>query len=179
MSAENLTVIAQWTPKNYTVTFDFMNGTKVERVFKFNETIEYPENVIREGFVFSGWDPSPEIMPPNDLTIAAQWKEVTSSVEIVFGRKDLTEKKVEEIIKKYTNDEGFTIVKIEVDEKTGETRVILKFTDEEKAEEFIQSVSEERRGEDGIKSVEPAKKDEYSFSVTVSSMTLFSLLSLL
>ena len=142
MSAENLTVIAQWTPKNYTVTFDFMNGTKVERVFKFNETIEYPENVIREGFVFSGWDPSPEIMPPNDLTIAAQWKEVTSSVEIVFGRKDLTEKRVEEIIKKYTNDEGFTIIKFE--EKDSEVRVIAKFTDKEKAEEFIHGTKERK-----------------------------------
>ena len=162
---------------NYTVTFNFMNGTKSERVFEFNETIVYPEGVIREGFVFTGWNPSPVLMPANDLAITAQWKEVTEFVEIVFGNKDLTEKRVEEIIREYTDD-GFTIIKF--GEKDCEVRVIVKFTDEEQAEEFIRSVSGERRGEeDGIKSVEPAKKDEYSFSAAASSMTLFSLLSLL
>ena len=48
---------------------------------------------------------------------------------------------MKEIIKKYT-DEDFTIKGFEVDEKTGETTVIIKFVDTKKAEDFVHTVSD-------------------------------------
>ena len=55
------TLYGRWS---YVLTFDFGNGTIVESTtLKYNETIIYPENLTREGCVFSGWNPKPERMP--------------------------------------------------------------------------------------------------------------------
>ena len=137
-SPMNHTLIAQWRTNEYIITFDFANGTKTERVFHFNETIIYPDNLVRDGYLFVEWDPRPDVMPPNNLTITAQWKKITNQVEIIFGTKDLTEEKAKEIIKHYT-DEPFTIVEFEAAEDG--VRVIVKFTDTEKAENFIERAS--------------------------------------
>lgn len=158
--ASDHTLYAQWTPKNYTITFDFANGTKALRVYRFNESIEYPENMIRNGYTFVEWNPSPEVMPTDNLTATAQWKEITANVEIVFWRKDLTEEMVEDIIRYYT-DEVFMIVEFE--EKGEEIRVIIKFIDKEKAGKFIRSVNENKRKEDEIKSIGPTEYDSLSF----------------
>ena len=41
------TLYAQWTINNYTITFDFGNGTVVNATLKYNETINYPVNLTR------------------------------------------------------------------------------------------------------------------------------------
>lgn len=65
--------------ENYKLTFIFNNGTDPEvRVIPFNETIAYPENVNRKGYLFAGWSPKPERMPANDLNVTAQWKSKSS-----------------------------------------------------------------------------------------------------
>lgn len=65
---------AQWTPNKYTVAFILGNGSDPEmRTFDFNETVEYPKNVTRVGYMFNGWDKDIEFMPANNLTITAQW----------------------------------------------------------------------------------------------------------
>ena len=71
--AENVTLTAQWTINNYTLTFDFDNGTVDEKVVDFNETIDYPENPIKLGYTFDGWDINPAFMPAEDTTIKAMW----------------------------------------------------------------------------------------------------------
>ena len=117
ITADNHTLYAHWTINSYTITFDFGNGTVVNETLKYNGTISYPKNLTREGYNFTGWDPKPENMPANDITLVAQWIEVVAEVEseyveIVFDRKKMTEEEVKEIIKKYT-DEEFTIVNSE------------------------------------------------------------------
>ena len=65
---------AQWAINNYTVTFDFNNGTESEaKVLDFNETINYPAELVREGYTFDGWSPNPERMPAHDLSVTAEW----------------------------------------------------------------------------------------------------------
>ena len=156
----NHTLIAQWRTNEYIITFDFANGTKVEKVFYFNDAIIYSDDLVREGYLFVEWNPKPDVMPPNNLTTTAQWKKITNNVEIIFGTKDLTEEKAKEIIKHYT-DETFTIVEFE--EKDEEIRAIIKFTDTEKAGEFIRSVNENRREGDAIKSIVPTEYNNPSF----------------
>ena len=134
------TLYAHWTINNYTITFDFGNGTVVNETLKYNETINYPKNLTREGFVFSGWKPKPERMPANDTTVVAQWIEnATEWVEITIKKKSMTEEEVKEIIKRYT-DKEFTIEKFE--DKNEEIRIIIRFTDVEKAKEFIENFKE-------------------------------------
>ena len=72
ITADNHTLYAQWTINNYTLTFDFGNGTVVNETLKYNETIVYPKNLTREECVFSGWKPKPDRMSANDTTVVAQ-----------------------------------------------------------------------------------------------------------
>ena len=58
--ADNHTLYAAWTINNYTITFDYGNGTVVNQVLKYNETINYPVNLTREGYTYNGWNPRPE-----------------------------------------------------------------------------------------------------------------------
>ena len=61
-------------------------------VLDFNSTIKYPEDMIKEGFTFTGWHLKPERMPAENIITKASWtiKETTEYVEIVFS-KDLKE----------------------------------------------------------------------------------------
>ena len=110
------------------------------RTFNFNEAIVYTENLTKEGYVFNGWSPNPERMPAENITVTTQWIEKPSEfVEIVFGKKDLEEEQVKEILQVYTKEE-YTIVNIENDEETGGTKVLLKFVDKKGAENFHKRV---------------------------------------
>lgn len=97
-------------------------------------------------------------------TLYAHWTEITEEVVIMFGTKDLTREKAEEIINHYT-DEDFTIVKIV--NKGDEIKVIVKFVDAEKAEEFIRNVDEYKREGDSIESVGPVGNYDDSFAPSV------------
>ena len=76
ITADNHTLYAQWTANNYTLTFDYGNGTVDNETLNYNETIIYPKNITRKGYFFIRWDLRPERMPANDTTVVAQWKEV-------------------------------------------------------------------------------------------------------
>ena len=139
--AGNHTLYAHWIINNYTITFDFGNGTIVNETLTFNETIIYPKNLTKEGHTFNRWKPKPETMPAEDTTVVAQWTvNPTEYVEIVFGKKDMTREEVKEVIKKYTNEE-FSIVRFE-ENKNGETKIIIKFNDAEKAKNFVDAIKE-------------------------------------
>ena len=71
---DNHTLYAHWSVNSYTLTFIFGNGYEPEvRVLEFNETITYPAEPVREGYLFNGWSPKPDRMPADNLTIYAQW----------------------------------------------------------------------------------------------------------
>ena len=44
---------AHWTINNYTITFDYRNGTSTSTKLAYNEAIIYPTDVTREGFTRS------------------------------------------------------------------------------------------------------------------------------
>lgn len=123
----------------YTATFDFANGTKIERVVRVNNTVVYPGTPVRGGYTFSGWEPIIDVMPANDVTISAQW--VSEYVKIVFGKKDLSEDEAENVFDQYTK-ESYKIIQVFADEETGNSVVIVKFVDAEKASEFVRNVHE-------------------------------------
>ena len=121
----------------------------------FNETIKYPEEMTREGFTFAGWSPKPERMPAENITIKANWTitSPTEYVEIVFSQKDLSEEDIRNIIKEFVSGEtDFEVEQFEND--SGETTVIVKFSDKETAEKFVENVSTyDREGDGTIKRV--------------------------
>ncbi len=75
MPAENITITAQWTINQYTITFNPDNGTDPLVITQdFGSSITAPANPVKEGYTFTGWDKAiPETMPAENLTITAQW----------------------------------------------------------------------------------------------------------
>ena len=79
-TAKDHTLCAQWAINNYTLTFDYGNGTTAaSETLSYNSTIKYPANPEREGYNFTGWNPNPKTMPANDTTVVAQWTMVSLS----------------------------------------------------------------------------------------------------
>ena len=85
--ARDQTLYAHWEINKYTVAFDFNNGTEVDVMFPFNETITYPEGIERDGYTFNGWVPNPERMPAENITVFAQWNEKQSTLRLCLRRK--------------------------------------------------------------------------------------------
>ena len=74
ISKSDHSLYAQWSLNNYSLTFDFDNGTDPEvRIIGFNTTIEYPKEVSKEGYSFNGWDSVISEMPAHNLTITGLW----------------------------------------------------------------------------------------------------------
>ena len=143
MPAENKTLYAKWTINQYTLTFDFGNGTVSSVVLDFNATIEYPDDIAeRKGFTFVGWSPKPETMPAENITVTAQWDitDPSECVEIVFSEKDLGEEEIKDIIKEFV-PEGTKVTINKVESGSGETTVVLKFADKEAAKNFLETIS--------------------------------------
>lgn len=180
MPADNVTLYAKFVANQHTITFIFDNGADPEvRILNFNALVQYPKGVEKEGFTFNGWDVVISFMPDNDTTITAQWIEKpTQYVEIVLAKKDVTEDEIREIIKSYVDGAGkYTIEPFAVDPVTGETRVVIKFSDPAKSEEFVHNINENRKLEDRfIKSANCFSRDS-SFS-PISYPSLLSIVIL-
>ena len=75
MPAEDLTVKAMWSVKQYFITFDSDGGTPVKTIeANYSEAVTAPEEPTREGHTFAGWSDSiPAVMPARDLRIKALW----------------------------------------------------------------------------------------------------------
>ena len=76
MSAENITVKAQWEINQYTITFDTNGGSEIAPITQdYGTEITAPDNPTRKGYTFKGWDKEiPETMPAENITVKAQWK---------------------------------------------------------------------------------------------------------
>ena len=76
MPAENVTVKAQWTINEYTITFDTDGGSTVNPIAQaYGTEITAPENPTKTGYTFNGWDKEiPAKMPAENVTITAKWK---------------------------------------------------------------------------------------------------------
>ena len=83
----DITFTAQYSSsKNvYTVTWVSIDNNGHEYEYKSNgvvngEKIETPNNPIRTGYEFVGWDNIPEKMPANNITIKATWKAIEYTI---------------------------------------------------------------------------------------------------
>lgn len=89
MDVVDIVVSVLYTVNTYTVRFDGNGGSPAGVLVD----VEYgspitnvPDDPVREGFVFKGWDPAiPETMPASDLTLMAVWsaKPVSPSAEVI------------------------------------------------------------------------------------------------
>ena len=176
MPAHDLVIAAQWSVNNYTLTFIFDNGDADEvREVAFGDLVEYPEGVMKEEYIFDGWNETAETMPAHDLAIAAQWSEEFLFVEVIFGTTDLNEAEVIEALKKYT-DGIFTIERFESDASSGSTQVIIKFTDPNKASTFVRRVEEDIKGGSAfVRDVTPLQRAPETYSYTHGLCPLFAL----
>ncbi|MGI6249501.1 MAG: InlB B-repeat-containing protein [Acutalibacteraceae bacterium] len=73
---EDITVTAQWTVKQVTVTFNSNGGTPVaSKTGDFGSALVAPAPPTRVGYTFLGWEPAlPATYPSSDLNVVAQWK---------------------------------------------------------------------------------------------------------
>ena len=76
MSAENITVKAQWEINQYTITFDTNGGSEIAPITQdYGTEITAPADPTRKGYTFKGWDKEiPETMPADNITVKAQWE---------------------------------------------------------------------------------------------------------
>ena len=82
MPLNGTTCVAQWTAKQYTITFDSNGGSAVESITQdYGTTVTAPANPTREGYTFSGWSPAvPATMPLNGTKCVAQWNPISYTI---------------------------------------------------------------------------------------------------
>ncbi|MBP5366049.1 MAG: BspA family leucine-rich repeat surface protein, partial [Bacteroidales bacterium] len=75
MPAENLTVKAQWKAIKYKITFDTDGAGAIDPIEQdYESDITAPQDPVKEGYTFTGWNPElPDKMPLDGLTVKAQW----------------------------------------------------------------------------------------------------------
>jgi len=75
MPAENVTIKAQWTINQYTITFDTDGGSAVAAITQdYNTAVTAPTAPTKTGYTFAGWDAEiPANMPAENVTITAKW----------------------------------------------------------------------------------------------------------
>ena len=170
-NTEDHTLYARWTVNNYTVTFDFSNGTALRAAFPFNATIEYPDGMVREGLTFREWTPRPERMPAENVTVAAQWAvtEPRECVRVVLSKINLSPEGVKKAIREFTAGEGadFDIVMLESD--SSETTAVVRFSGAEDARGFVEAFwASSGTGKSAVKSVDFVTGCSFSPSLSLS-----------
>lgn len=75
MPANDVECVAQWTPNQYTITFNSNGGSDVSPITQnYGTSVTAPANPTREGYTFAGWNPAvPSTMPVDGATCVAQW----------------------------------------------------------------------------------------------------------
>lgn len=93
MPAENLIVKAILSIQNYTITYQVEGMEDCVVLYTKGETIVKPENPIREGYTFMGWDQElPEVMPGKDLVLKAIFTKNTYMITYKgIGVEDIVE----------------------------------------------------------------------------------------
>jgi uncharacterized repeat protein (TIGR02543 family) len=79
------TLYAQWTIKQYTLTFDSAGGSAIEAITQdYDTTITPPADPTKTGYSFNDWNPAlPATMPASNETHTAQW--TANSYNVTFN----------------------------------------------------------------------------------------------
>lgn len=86
---EQTTTNTQSSDRYYTVTFDIDGKTETQKV-KAGENAVFPENPVKEGYVFKGWDNKGTNIT-SDITIKALFEEAKScTVTLIIGNEKRT-----------------------------------------------------------------------------------------
>lgn len=75
------------TPVTVTYKYGKLGGTYATQIVQAGETAIRPDDPIREGYTFIGWDKAiPATMPAENITITARWKDIEKPTgEIIIG----------------------------------------------------------------------------------------------
>lgn len=99
-------VTAEWTPVFFDVVFDPDGGEVVsgntEQKIEYGKTV-IPPCVVREGYVFDGWDKPLDDVKEN-LTVKAKWIEETEVKDTYTVTFDLSERISEENLYRFVED---------------------------------------------------------------------------
>ena len=91
---EDMTLKAKWDEKEYTMIFISDNNIISEKKYKFNSPIDVPNDPVKEGYTFIGWDKElPQVMPSEDMTLKAKWEEKEYTVMFISDNNLISEKK--------------------------------------------------------------------------------------
>ncbi|MCF7931716.1 MAG: leucine-rich repeat protein [Acholeplasmataceae bacterium] len=76
MPSEDVFLTALWQINQYTIDFNSNGGSAIQPITQYYETtVMAPEDPIREGYTFMGWNQSvPEVMPAEDVELTALWQ---------------------------------------------------------------------------------------------------------
>ena len=76
MPAQVMTVTAQWSINQYTITFDTAGGSAIGPITQdYGTTINAPAAPTKTGYTFIGWEPElPPTMPAHNMALTAQWR---------------------------------------------------------------------------------------------------------
>ncbi len=108
MPAENMTVKANWTVNQYTITFDTDGGSAVAPITQdFGTDVTAPADPTKTGYTFAGWSPAvPATMPAANTTLKALWTiDKYTFTYIVDGVQTATEYEYNAVITKPTDPE--------------------------------------------------------------------------
>ena len=111
---EDMTLKAKWEEKEYTVIFASDNNIISEKKQKFNSPIDVPNDPVKEGYTFIGWDKElPQVMPSEDMTFNAEFEVNKYTITFVVDGAEtkITQDYNTEIIK--PNDpvkDGYTFI---------------------------------------------------------------------
>ncbi|MCK7504569.1 MAG: InlB B-repeat-containing protein [Desulfobacterales bacterium] len=75
MPAGNVTITAQWTINQYTITFEANGGSAVAAITQdYNTAYRSVQRPTKTGYTFNGWSQAvPATMPAGSVTLTAQW----------------------------------------------------------------------------------------------------------
>ena len=75
------------TPVTVTYAYGALGGTYATQIVQTGEAAIRPDDPIREGYTFIGWDKAiPATMPAEDMTLTARWKDIEKPTgEIIIG----------------------------------------------------------------------------------------------
>lgn len=128
--------------KPVTVTYKYgeLGGTYATQIVQAGEAAKTPDDPIREGYQFIGWDKAiPATMPAENITITARWKDIEKPTgEIIIGTD-----KWQEFLNKLTSGLFFKDtqeVTINAADNSGTVFISYLVTDQDLSEEELKSL---------------------------------------